>query len=48
MLKIKHGNLVDDWQESSRDQVDDYKIENSKIIQSQLQNEVCINENWIR
>jgi len=32
MLKLKHGNLVDDWQESSRDQVDDYKVEKSKII----------------
>lgn len=32
MLKLKHGNLVDDWQESSRDQVDDYKVEKSKVI----------------
>ena len=48
MLKIKHGNLVDDWQESSRDTVDDYKIAQSKIRQSQLNQEVCINENWIR
>jgi hypothetical protein len=32
MLKINHGNLVDDWQESSRDQVDDYKVEKSKMI----------------
>ena len=32
MLKLKHGNLVDDWQESARSLVDDYKVENSKII----------------
>lgn len=48
MLKLKHGNLTEDWQESARDQVDDYKVEKSKVIQSQLLNEVCINENWIR
>lgn len=48
MLKLKHGNLTEDWQESARDQVDDYKVEKSKVIQSQMMNEVCINENWIR
>lgn len=48
MLKMKSGNLVDDWLESSRSQVDDYKIEQSKLIASQLQNEVCISENWLR
>lgn len=48
MLKMKSGNLVDDWLESSRSQVDDYKVEQSKVIQSQALNEVCINENWIR
>lgn len=26
MLKIKHGNLVDDWMESCRNTVDDYII----------------------
>ena len=34
MLKMKSGNLVDDWLESSRSQVDDYKVDQSKIIQS--------------
>ena len=48
MLKLKHGNLVDDWQESARSLVDDYKVDKSKIIQSEVGNEVCINENWIR
>lgn len=32
MLKLKHGNLTEDWQESARDQVDDYKVEMSKVI----------------
>ena len=32
MLKLKHGNLVDDWQESARSLVDDYKVDKSKII----------------
>ncbi len=34
MLKMKSGNLVDDLLESSRSQVDDYKVDQSKIIQS--------------
>jgi hypothetical protein len=25
MLKIKHGNLMEDWEASSRDTVEDYK-----------------------
>ena len=48
MLKMKHGNLIEDWYESTRDQVDDYKIGESKVIQSQILNEVCINENWVK
>jgi hypothetical protein len=32
MLKMKSGNLVDDWLESSRSQVDDYKVDQSKVI----------------
>lgn len=47
MLKLKHGNLVDDWYESSRDQVDDYRVETSQTASQNL-NEVCITENWIK
>ncbi len=31
MLKLKHGNLVEDWQDSARDQVDDYIVDKSKL-----------------
>ena len=48
MLKIKHGNLVDDWIESCRNTVDDYIISQSKMIYSQANQELCVNENWIR
>ena len=47
MLKLKHGNLMDDWVESSRDQVDDYKIETPQTASQNL-NEVCITENWMK
>jgi len=42
MLKIKHGNLMEDWEASSRDTVEDYKSDRSAM------SEVCVNENWIR
>jgi hypothetical protein len=29
MLKIKHGNLEDDWRASSVEQIDDYRVESS-------------------
>lgn len=48
MLKIKHGNLIEDWMESSRNTVDDYIISQSKVKQSQINQEICVNENWIR
>ena len=48
MLKIMHGNLVEDWMESCRNTVEDYKISQSKMIISQVNQDVCINENWIR
>ena len=43
MLKIKHGNLEDDWRASSVEQIDDYRVESS-----QEQKQICFNENWIR
>ena len=48
MLKIKYGNLVEDWMESCRNTVDDYIISQSKLQTSQANQETCVNENWIR
>ncbi len=46
MLKMRHGNLIQDWYESTRDYIDDYKIEEPKLIEAQNLN-VCIKENWV-
>jgi hypothetical protein len=47
MLKMRHGNLIEDWYESTRDYIDDYKTEESKLIEAQNLNEICIKENWV-
>ena len=47
MLKMRHGNLIEDWYESTRDYIDDYKTEESKLIEAQKLNEICIKENWV-
>ena len=48
MLKMKHGNLVDDWYESTSTTVDDYKIGESQMSGSQIiADQVCVSENWI-
>lgn len=39
MLNIDNGRLMDDWEQSSRIEVSDYKAAKS---------EVCINESWIK
>jgi hypothetical protein len=39
MVDIEYGRLMDDWEQSSRTEVSDYKAGKS---------EVCINENWIK
>ena len=39
MLDIENGRLMDDWEQSSRNEVSDYKAGIS---------EVCINENWVK
>lgn len=39
VLNIENGRLMDDWEDSSRNEVADYKAG---------QSEVCINENWVK
>jgi len=39
MVDIENGHLMDDWEQSSRTEVSDYKAGKS---------EVCINESWIK
>ena len=39
MLDINNGRLMDDWEQSSRTEVSDYKAGKS---------EVCINESWVK
>ena len=47
-ITMKHGNLTDDWYESSTSTVDDYKVSQSFVGESQVViDQVCINENWI-
>ena len=38
-IGIEHGRLSDDWEESNRNEVADYKAG---------QSEVCINETWMK
>lgn len=39
MLDIENGRLMDDWEQSCRHEVSDYKAG---------QAEVCINETWVK
>ena len=39
VLNIENGRLMDDWEQSSRHEVSDYKAG---------QSEVCINESWVK